>query len=122
MTTTKPKITGRPLFSPGDKVTFHVLSRHTCDPEAGCHCMPDWHLPATFVDFARKVPVGRFVTDLVLDVEFPADSIVTRDHEMVDGNGNKVLTTVTTQGYVGRQSSVPQARTDPPTSGTWTAE
>lgn len=110
------------MFKPGDKLVFHVLSKHSCDADGGCHCTPDWHLPAVFVDYAKTPTRGEWTTDLVLDVEFPADCIVDRHHEVTDRYGITHLTTVTSHGYIGRQSCVPQARTEPPASGTWTAE
>lgn len=91
---------------PGDRVTFHVLSSHTCGGQS-CSCTCDLHLPATVVDVLEdeddsakarvefpgndnladlapddaelvKGAPARAPVALVLDVEFP-DELLARD-------------------------------------------
>lgn len=99
---------------PGTKVTFHVLSEHTCGGKA-CQCEVDWRLPATVVAVANEDDEA-----LILDVQFPDEQIATREHEMLDHNGETIYVDVTHGGFISRQSYARPALLDPPESGSWT--
>lgn len=102
-------------LKPGDVVVFNLITKHRCADKDHCACQCNLKVPATVVSVYSDAP-----DTVVLDVQFPASSIVDRRHEMLV-DGETIYTTLTDHGFTGRQLHVHRATTSPPASGTWTA-
>jgi hypothetical protein len=118
----------------GDRVTFHILTAHTCAGKA-CACTPDLQVPATIVHVwppeGDEGDEGGGADDkqrpyCALELELP-DHVLAKNekgkphaHEMADHQGRPHKAKVTTHGFISRQSHARQATTIPPESGTFT--